>query len=42
MSKKLETNCILALGGRNFIGINNNQPTVGVLGWVMGMGDKAC
>ena len=33
--KNWETNCILVLGRRKFIGKNNNQLTVGVLGcWV--------
>ncbi len=33
-TKKIEGHGEMALGGRNFIGRNNNQPTVGVRGWV--------
>ena len=32
--KKIEGHGAMALGGRNFIERNNNQPTVGVRGWV--------
>ncbi len=38
--KKIEGHGAMALGCRNFIGRNNNQPTVGVCGWVE-MGEEA-
>ena len=39
-TKKIEGHGAMALGGRNFIGRNNNQPTVRVRGWVE-MGEEA-